>query len=243
MKASSARVKWLRVLQDSLLFTQARIQPLALYAAFSLLIWLAYWLGVFEILYSPLDQAGFSAPMPLINFLALFVGMVLASVIQCGFLFFIDALSHDDPCRPWQAMGRIMPRLVHYICVQLLAGILVLLGLLLFIIPGLYVYAKLILSDYLVVLKEKKGLGQAISASWRTTRGAAFQIVILVLIGLAFAVLMIVALGMLMGVHGIPEPSFLQTLPSEIGSWLLVFFWAIIRYRFYLLLGYGNGRG
>ena len=236
MKEVSDDAKWLRVLQDSFRFTVTGIRPLALYAAFSLFLWLAYWFSIFEVFNIPIDQTSSPDYHPLISFLIILIGMLLAFIVQCGFLFFIDALSHNNLCQPWDAMGRIMPRLIHYISVQILAGFLILLGLIAFIIPGLYIYARLMLSDYLVVLSEKKGLGQAISTSWRATQGITAQVIILMLMGAVFAFLLIFSLGLLTEVYQTPEPSFLQTLPSEISSWILMFFWAIIRYRFYLLL-------
>ena len=78
---------------------------------------------------------------------------------------------------------------IHYVLATIFSAILMILGFLCFILPGLYIMARLIFVQYLVVDK-KLTFDQAIKTSWKISDGHVLQF-----IGFYFAILFIVILG------------------------------------------------
>lgn len=66
---------------------------------------------------------------------------------------------------------------------NLLVGVIVVIGLFLFIVPGIIFYCKLIFTRYLVV-ERKMGVIEAVQESWRMTRGHAGTVFLIALIAI-----------------------------------------------------------
>jgi hypothetical protein len=104
--------------------------------------------------------------------------------------------------------ARTRPRLPALIAAGILAGLGIALGLILLIVPGLYLLTRWCLITPVIVL-EQRHAGEAFSRSWELVKGhgwSVFGLVLLTFIGVAIAGQLIVALFM--------------WLPDFLGTWL-----------------------
>ena len=82
-------------------------------------------------------------------------------------------------------------KFLHYLATSLLTSVFTLLGLNLFILPGLYIMVRLMFAQYLIVDKDIS-FDQAIAKSWHLTKGIEFN-----LLAFIFAMFSIVVMGFL----------------------------------------------
>ena len=104
---------------------------------------------------------------------------------------------------------RVRPRLPALIASGVLAAIGILIGLILLIIPGLYLLTRWALIAPVVVL-EKRSAGEAFSRSWELVKGHAWSV---------FAVIIVTGLGAAI-VSGIIQGILRALLPDFLGDWL-----------------------
>lgn len=88
---------------------------------------------------------------------------------------------------------------VIWVCI--ISGFFVVLGMILFIIPGIYVACRLSLTTFVVLNKNIKGFN-AVKESWRMTKGNTFKIFVLVLFSILITLIAVIpfALGLLISV-------------------------------------------
>jgi hypothetical protein len=104
---------------------------------------------------------------------------------------------------------RVRPRLPALIAAGVLAGLGILVGLILFIIPGLYLLTRWALIAPVVVL-EKRSAGEAFTRSWELVKGHAWTV---------FGVIIVTGLGSAI-VSGIIQGILRAILPDFLGDWL-----------------------
>jgi hypothetical protein len=104
---------------------------------------------------------------------------------------------------------RTRPRLPALIASGVLAAIGVLIGLILLIIPGLYLLTRWALIAPVVVL-EKRSAGEAFSRSWELVKGHAWSV---------FGVILITGIGAAIA-SGIIQAVLGAILPDFLGAWL-----------------------
>jgi hypothetical protein len=104
---------------------------------------------------------------------------------------------------------RVRPQLPALITAGVLAGLGILGGLILFIIPGLFLLTRWALLAPVVVL-EKKRAGEAFSRSWELVKGHSWSV---------FAVILITGIGSSI-VSGIISGILRAILPDFLGDWL-----------------------
>jgi hypothetical protein len=98
-----------------------------------------------------------------------------------------------------EAMAASLPLMPGAIIAGILSGIAIYLGMLLLIVPGLYLIGRLNLSLIAIADREVRNPITALQASWAVTQGNGWRIVgYLILIGLALGVIFLLA-GMIVG--------------------------------------------
>jgi uncharacterized membrane protein len=103
-----------------------------------------------------------------------FLNLVWQSIIGMGFLKICLKL-HDQQPVEIADLWSCIPRILDYIVVKFVVGVIVAVGLVLLIIPGLIWAMQFYLGTYLVIDKEA-GVGTALRGSSALTRGAKWDL-------------------------------------------------------------------
>ena len=82
-------------------------------------------------------------------------------------------------------------RFLHYLAALLICSIMIIIGCIFFILPGIYIMLRLMLVKYLIVDKDVS-FDQAIKKSWRLTKGMEWN-----LLAFVFAMFIIMVMGFL----------------------------------------------
>jgi len=219
-----AVVDWRSLLLDSGYFIVNQWKQLLTYLGFCVAIGASFAL-LFS--FSSLWEENASLEV-LISVLRFLVSILL----QCGLLVFIDTISQREGISPLRALIIAAPKLLTYVVAEFLAGFAVLIGLMMFILPGLFLYSRLILLDFLIVLGGENQPLAALRASFRQTAGNTKGLIVIVLL----CILPVFIISWVGVVHQLRNPAFFIRLLWMVIGWMLIIFWTLIRYRCYLLL-------
>jgi hypothetical protein len=107
---------------------------------------------------------------------------------------------------------RTQPRLPALIAAGLIAGIAVGIGLILFIIPGLFLLTHWFLIAPVIVL-EGRSAGESFGRSWELVRGHAWQALGLILLTFVLVILAAIVIGIVAAI-------LLAPLPDVLGDWI-----------------------
>lgn len=149
-----------KTLQESYYFTRHQFQPLLLialvYAVPSYFIDV-YVLGQGE----DIDQ----------NYLGLMVAVSLVlKILQfAAAMLYIDGLSHNRPISIVDAYGGAFQKLFYLMTLNILRAAMVSVGLILLVVPGLFLLYKLIFSELYILLQDENPLTAAKSSYHKTT--------------------------------------------------------------------------
>jgi len=149
--------------------------------------------GVVSGVLTPAEDAN----LGLMGVLMIIASVVIGILIEIGMLTFairahdsIETVKLNDLWNPtplwWYMLG------------QLLVGVVVLIGFLLLVVPGVILMLGLLFSSYLIVDK-KKGPIEAMKESWRITNGHKWQLLLFVLaiVGINILGLLALVIGLL----------------------------------------------
>ncbi len=119
------------------------------------------------------------------------LGVLLAvTPVASGMTIFLDRFVHSgDYPSLFASFDRVKPLYLPLIGVNLVAWTAILLGFLLFIVPGIFLYVKFIFTDQEVLLGGETDLVSALENSWNRTTGRwgrLFQIILIFEIPLLF---------------------------------------------------------
>ena len=111
---------------------------------------------------------------------------------------------------------------IHYVFVNICCGVAVIMGLICFIVPGIYLATRLIFAQYLVI-DQHKSFDEAIKMSWKITKGEEFNlflfIIAMCLLIIVGACVFLVGLLVAMPIAGLCTASlYLIFFRSEINS-------------------------
>ncbi|MCW9052818.1 MAG: YciC family protein [Motiliproteus sp.] len=153
-------------LREAFYFSRNQFQPL-------LMIALVYALPAYVIELSVLMQE----ERPDRIYLALINGLFMClSVIQFGAaVFYIDRLSRGQAISVSQAISMAISRMGNLLILNLLMGIAILGGLMLMIVPGLFLVYKLLFAEFYLLLEDQDPI-KALKASYHSTTGFASEL-------------------------------------------------------------------
>ena len=174
----------------------------------------------------------------------LLVSFIAGAVFQCGFIVLASEINKDnqgnqgnpDNNTSWyQALVKGTKYLPFYLLASILMNMAVSIGLVLLIIPGIYLYLRLALFDFFIILDGSDPF-TALQKSWATTASDVFLIFKSVFsVGLLIAVFFIVG-SLLKNSYSFPGIDLvLNLIVWGLGSFLI-----LIRYRIYILLSNVN---
>lgn len=129
------------------------------------------------------------------------VGTIVINLISCiiscifalGYMKNIfQALDGEEP--QFSAYGQQARKIITYFVANLFMGIIVLFGICLFVIPGLYLAIRLQFFTAFIV-EEDAGIMESLKRSWEITRGQGMPLFLLMLAMIGFILLGLIILG------------------------------------------------
>jgi hypothetical protein len=161
------------------------------------------------------------------------VNFLLNPVYLAGLIFLLSALSNNQSISLFQCLGLGIYKWLVLFIVSILYGVLTGLGLFLFIVPGIWIFLRLILAPFLVVLNGTSPV-EAISESFRLTEKGFWNIA-----GTTMLIFSTIILLQQSVISLLPETTIVTVIVSVVGDIL----WSILTilwFRFYDLLKNGN---
>lgn len=155
-----------QTLREAYYFSRNQFQPL-------LMIALVYALPSYIIELSLMFQEG----KPDRLYLAMINGLFMClSVIQFGAaVLYIDNLSRGDGISVSQAISMAISRMGGLLILNLLMGVAILGGLMLMVIPGLFLVYKLLFAEFFLLLQNQDPV-KALKSSYQATAGLAAEL-------------------------------------------------------------------
>ena len=115
------------------------------------------------------------------------LSLVLAAAFGLGYARNCkQALEGDEPT--FSVYSEYVPLWIVYIVVSLITGIVVSLGIILFIIPGMYLYLRLQFYPYIIMNERIDGM-KAIGRSWKLTNGHVLDLLLIFFVQLGAVLL------------------------------------------------------
>ena len=177
----------------------------------------------------------------------LLVSFIAGAVFQCGFVVLASEINKDNQGNQgnagnannnvswYQALVKGTKYLPFYLLASILMNMAVSIGLVLLIIPGIYLYLRLALFDFFIILDGSDPF-TALQKSWATTASDIFLIFKSVFsVGLLIAVFFVVG-SLLKNSYSFSGID----LALNLIVWSLSSFLILIRYRIYILLSNVN---
>ncbi len=141
----------------------------------------------------------------LLGFMAFFYGLLLINPLEYGMDFAYLKAARGDKLEI-KDMFAVFQNYWHAVLANLLVGVIILIGFVLLIVPGIIFACKLAFVPYLVVDRRMETI-EAIKKSWEMTRGHAGTVFLMALLAIPIALLGLICLG----VGIIPAGMWIQT--------------------------------
>lgn len=145
--------------------------------------------GIVSSFTSPANPQDFLSIRSIIGWI---IALIIGSLFSMGYIKnLFQTLDGIEP--QFSAYGQQAPKLVTFIIANIIYSIIVIVGLIIFIIPGIYLAIRL--QFFMVfIVQEDAGIMESLRMSWNITKGNAMQ---LFLLGLAMIGITIVGLILL----------------------------------------------
>jgi hypothetical protein len=150
-----------------------------------------------------IEQRGGPIEAPTLWFMNLIFSMVLGAIgVGASTLIVSDSYLGETP-NAAGALGRVVPFVGRMIVLTFLIGISVFFGLLLLVIPGIYLACGLALAATALVLEHLPGPFAAMQRSWNLTRGYRGKLFLALVVSLCLLLIPAAGLGALSAVLGL----------------------------------------
>lgn len=211
------------ILVDSLYFFRNNYKIFGLYIAVYLISW-----NLLEIILEEFVLVGMgdSKNISLLMLLNLIVG----AIFQCGFIVIASEINSGHKRSIFLALRKGFMFLPFYLLASILMNIALIFGFILFVIPGIYLYLRLCLFDFFIIIEDKDPF-RALQKSWQATKNNVFnnfKVIFPVIIMMAIFVIGGLQLNNLYYFPGFDL--ILNLIVWNIGSLLI-----LVRYRIYIL--------
>ncbi|HEV8148801.1 MAG TPA: hypothetical protein VGP61_01310 [Gemmatimonadales bacterium] len=173
---------------------------------------------------------------PLLLFGYVLIAWILNSIAVAATTIIVSDAYLGRRTSAGEALRRTGPLLLNLIGISIMSSLLIGLGLILFILPGLYVLAGLVLSSVVMVVESPRRARDAMSRSWELTRG--FRGKVFGLLFVTFVLLSVpsIAIGAIWGIVG-PGLESEALLPRVLGEVLQVviypYFYTVLTLAYY----------
>ncbi len=176
---------------------------------------------------------------------------IIASNLLISFggfvIYFTIAPSHSGTVA--DDLGKALRLFLIFLIANILTGLATFAGILLFIIPGLYVACRLILVPIIIADLSERNPLEALKKSWESTKDNGFSILLLVLMIAVIGAITVGVIQMIIGViiglatGGAGWPLIENLVSALGGSALQILFTVLIGSIYYQLTGKGSDVG
>ena len=118
------------------------------------------------------QAAGGVFAQPVIWLVAVTLKVVLSAIGTAAAVFVVSESYLGRTVTPGDALARAVPYIMRLVVVSILISLVVTLGLLFFIVPGLILLSGLLIAPQALVLEENRGAIEAMGRSWQLTKGS-----------------------------------------------------------------------
>ena len=160
----------------------------------------------------------------------MFALFVVNLLLQVLLIVKLEAINSGDSDARSSALSTVFSVFLPVLLGNIIIACVCLLGLTLFIVPGVYLFVRLCMFDIIMVLKRPPVL-TTLAMSMSLTRGISWNLFIIILASFVFFGLTTGILSNITDGLGGAAQSFGNELLATIGS----LFWLTVRYRYYLL--------
>ena len=130
------------------------------------------------------------------------LSLVLVAIAVAASTFVVSDTYLGRETTAWQALSSAMPFIGTLVGISIMSSLVVFLGALLLIVPGLIFLAGFLLSPVVAVIEGSRNSGAAMSRSWQLSKGFKGKILLTVLVALLLLLVPSIALGGLGGIFG-----------------------------------------
>ncbi len=160
---------------------------------------------------------------------------VLSSIATAATVFIVSESYLGRPLGPWEALSRATPLLGRLIACSILFTMLVGVGLILFLIPGVIIGVGLMLAFPALVLESSTTPTSALARSWELTRGSRLRMFGLLVTLVALLYVPVVALSAVASLF-LPASSRSGTMSGMVAVVLAGLFQLLVYPLFYCVL-------
>ncbi|WP_080904468.1 glycerophosphoryl diester phosphodiesterase membrane domain-containing protein [Parabacteroides sp. Marseille-P3160] len=142
-------------------------------------------------IFTPTNEVG--APKGITGGVMYFVSFAFTTLFYLGYIKnLFQALDGEEP--QFSAYGQQSGKILKGMITSILYSLIMVIGLCLLIIPGIYLGLRLQFAFYFIV-EENTGILDSLKKSWTITKGQVFPLFLLLLVGIGIVILGIIALG------------------------------------------------
>ena len=205
-----------------------------------LLLFTALSLGIERWLWTPVEQelainqVGGEASTLVLGTMAryLFAAFLLNILFQLCLIIKLEGINGEREVGPGELVARLGSVFLPVLLGNLVIGLLSMVGLVFFVVPGVYVFLRFCMFDLIMVL-ERSSVGQGLRRSVAITQGITWQLFLFVALGIP--AIMAVSLVLESIFAGSGSGSIILSTAIELTAAVAALFWLTVRYRYYLL--------
>lgn len=160
-----------------------------------------------------IEQLGGPIEAPTLWFMNLIFSLVLGAIGVGASTLIVSDSYLGEQTTAGAALGRVVPFVGRMIALTFLIGCLVFLGLLLLIVPGIFIACGLALAATALVLEQLPGPTVAMQRSWTLTRGYRGKLFLALMVSVLLLLIPAMGLGAVSALFGL---EFLFTIASVI---------------------------
>ncbi|TDJ55075.1 MAG: hypothetical protein E2O47_04950 [Gemmatimonadetes bacterium] len=161
------------------------------------------------------------------------LNIVLSAIGTAAAVFIVSDSYLGRPVDPWDALSRAVPYIARIVVLSILTTLVVGLGFIFFLVPGVIFLSALVISTQALVLEENRSPIEAMGRSWQLTKGFRWKVLALVVVTAIIVFIPSIAL--------VSVASFLATEPAvltdlSIGWSLALVLGAVVQLLLYPLM-------
>lgn len=126
-------------------------------------------------------SGGFLA-RPVLGMLTGLLNIVLSAIGTAAAVFIVSDSYLGRPVDAWDALSRAVPYIARVVVLSILTTLVVGLGFMFFLVPGVIFLSALVVSTQALVLEENRSPTEAMGRSWQLTKGSRWKVLALVVV-------------------------------------------------------------